>query len=61
DALESLLKNGDAAGLEARIKLISEARGKWQMGQMGQMGQMPQTGQSASPKTQAPSTPGSSK
>ncbi len=52
DALENLLKNDDAAGLEARIKLISEARGKWQMGQ---------TGQTFTPKTSSSSTPGSSK
>ena len=45
DALENLLKNDDAIGLEARIKLISEARGKWQMG---------------SPKTPAIRAPGNS-
>ncbi|MBB4841690.1 prephenate dehydrogenase [Paucibacter oligotrophus] len=38
DALEGLLKADDAAALEARIRLISDARGQWQMGQMGQIG-----------------------
>ncbi|RQO63570.1 prephenate dehydrogenase/arogenate dehydrogenase family protein [Paucibacter sp. KBW04] len=38
DALETLLKSDDAAALEARIRLISDARGQWQMGQMGQIG-----------------------
>lgn len=32
DALEALIKADDAAALEARIRLISEARGQWQMG-----------------------------
>lgn len=29
DAIETLLKDGDASGLEARIRLISEARSQW--------------------------------
>jgi len=32
DALEALIKADDAAALEARIRLISEARAQWQMG-----------------------------
>jgi len=31
DALEALLKNDDAAALEARIRLISDARSQWQL------------------------------
>ncbi|MCV2348721.1 prephenate dehydrogenase [Paucibacter sp. Y2R2-4] len=31
DAIEALLKNDDAAALEARIRLISEARAQWQL------------------------------
>ena len=31
DAIEALMKDGDASGLEARIRLISEARSQWQL------------------------------
>jgi prephenate dehydrogenase len=31
DAIETLLKDDDASGLEARIRLISEARSQWQL------------------------------
>ncbi len=31
DAIEALLKDDDASGLEARIRLISEARSQWQL------------------------------